>query len=620
MGAQTTVSNEQGQYRFPTLPPGTYRLEYQLPGFSTVVRDQIVVQITFTATVNVQLQVASLNETVTVTGASPVVDTQNTQIQTNFTQEMIKSLPNARDIWALIAVAPGTTMSSFDVGGSRAGTQTGYSAYGRGDQVRVQVDGANSTEDTGGTGYFNYGAFEEVSIGTDSNDASMPTPGVQINAVVKSGGNQFRGDLYVDFQDAKMQGQNVSDEQRQKGLGEGTRITRYYDPNLGIGGPIKRDKVWYFVSLRKQYSGSNIGGFPVEDPGTFEFQSQLENITEKTTYQLSQNNKLSQFMELSRKLQPSRDASSTRYQDAVYKQESISSYGTVEWNSVVSPAFFMNTRFSSWGYNWPNYAYGPDGNLGENVQPRRTERLTGNVTGGAREDKTYRRRFQIDWSGTYFKDEFLSSNHTIRVGFTSEQETQRDLDNGFVDEYTAMYDSASGQGDFFRPWRVQIGNTPREATDNLRHHGRVYPGPDRGQSQAHAQRRLPVGLLPRLLPGPGDSRSAFPRFLLRRRAAAERLQHPGVVPRLQRARPRCGAEVPGRVCAALRCGIRPRRRRQDGAEGQLGPLQVEPGPAGLRQPDPEPDCHVRMARLPQRRRDAHCVRRRTTRRRAFRCE
>ena len=121
-------------------------------------------------------------------------------------------------------------MSSFDVGGSRAGTQTGYSAYGRGDQVRVQVDGANATEDTGGTGYFNYGAFEEVQIGTDSNDASMPTPGVQINAVVKSGGNQFRGDLYLDFQHESMQGSNVTDEIRRKGLGEGTRITKYYDP------------------------------------------------------------------------------------------------------------------------------------------------------------------------------------------------------------------------------------------------------------------------------------------------------------------------------------------------------------------------------------------------------
>src|SRR5919108_1737921 len=169
MGAQTAITNDQGQYRFPALPPGIYRIQYELSGFTTVVRENIVVNIGFTATLNVQLQVATLAETVTVTGASPVVDTQNTNIQTNFTLEMIKSLPNARDIWALIAVAPGTTMSSYDVGGSRAGTQTGYQAYGRGGQVRVQVDGANATEDTGGTGYFNYGAFEEVQIGTDSN-------------------------------------------------------------------------------------------------------------------------------------------------------------------------------------------------------------------------------------------------------------------------------------------------------------------------------------------------------------------------------------------------------------------------------------------------------------------
>jgi hypothetical protein len=470
MGVQTAVTNDQGQYRFPTLPPGTYRLEYQLAGFSTVVRDQIVVSIGFAATLSIQLQVATLNETVTVTGASPVVDTQNTTIQTNFTQEMIKSLPNARDIWALIAVAPGTTMTAFDVGGSRAGTQTGYQAYGRGGQVRVQVDGANATEDTGGTGYFNYGAFEEVSIGTDSNDASMPTPGVQINAVVKSGGNAFRGNLYADLQHSSMQGRNVTDEIRRKGLGEGTRITKYFDPNLDVGGPIRRDRVWYFISTRKQFSGSNIGGFPVENPGTFEFRSQLENFTEKTTYQLSQNNKLSQFFEIRRKLQPSRGASSTAYQDSVFKQESMSSYGTLDWNSVLNPSFFMNTRFSSWGYNWPNYAYG-SGGLQQGLQHRRTERLTGNVAGAAREDKTHRRRWQLDWGGTFFKDEFLSSNHTVKVGFTGEAETERYRDNGFVDEYTAQFDSAVGQADFSRPWRVVLENSPRQATNNLTHMG-----------------------------------------------------------------------------------------------------------------------------------------------------
>jgi hypothetical protein len=470
MGVQSGTTTDQGQYRFPSLPPGTFRVQYELAGFSTVVREGIVVNIGFAATVNVQLQVASLAETVTVTGASPVVDTQNTNVQTNFTLEIIKSIPNARDLWALIAVAPGTTMDSFDVGGSRAGTQTGYSAYGRGDQVRVQVDGANATEDTGGTGYFNYGAFEEVQIGTDSNDASMPTPGVQINAVVRSGGNNFRGDLYLDLMTSKMQGSNVTDELQRKGVGEGDRITRYYDPNIGVGGPIKRDKLWYFISARNQRSGRTVSGFPADSPAPLDFLTKLENITDKITYQINQNNKLAQTFEMRRKLQPLRDAASTRYEDAVYKQESMSSYGSVAWDSVVSRSFFFTARLGSWGYNWPNYAYGTGG-LQQDPQNRRTERLTGNIAGAAREDKTHRRRWQVDWTGTLFKDDFLSSNHTLRVGVTMERETERYTDNGFASEYTMQFDSATGQNDFTRPWRVQLENSPRLTINNLQHHG-----------------------------------------------------------------------------------------------------------------------------------------------------
>ncbi len=471
MGARTAVTNEQGQYRFPALPPGTYKLRYELAGFSTIVREGITVNIGFTATVNIQLQLASLAETVTVTGASPVVDTQNTNVQTNFTLEMIKSLPNARDIWALISVAPGTTMSSFDVGGSRAGTQTGYQAYGRGDQVRVQVDGANATEDTGGTGYFNYGAWEEVQIGTDSNDASMPTPGVQINAVVRSGGNAFRGDLYADFENSSMQQSNVTDALRRVGAGEGDRITRYYDPNLGLGGPIKRDRLWYFLSARDQRSGRTVTGFPADQPAPLDFLTKLENFTDKLTYQLNQNNKLSQFFEIRRKLQPLRDASSTRYEDAVYKQESMSSYGSVEWNSVVTRSFFFNTRLGSWGYNWPNYAYG-SGGLGDDIQRRRDEpNGTGNIAGGARENKTYRRRWQLDWTGTHFRDSWLGGNHTIRTGLTWETETERIEDNGFLDEVQERFNSPAGARDFTTPWRVIIENSPREATNNLTHSG-----------------------------------------------------------------------------------------------------------------------------------------------------
>jgi hypothetical protein len=161
MGTQTAVTNDQGLYRFPAVPPGTYTVTYELPGFNTLKREAISITLGFTATLNVELGVAALQETVTVTGESPVIDTSATRIQQNFKLEELNSLPNARDMWALLAVTPSVGMSRIDVGGNRAGTQTGYVAYGYGSQdqqVRVLVEGINTTEGTGGAGfYFDYG-------------------------------------------------------------------------------------------------------------------------------------------------------------------------------------------------------------------------------------------------------------------------------------------------------------------------------------------------------------------------------------------------------------------------------------------------------------------------------
>jgi hypothetical protein len=146
MGVQTTVSNAQGIYRFPSLVPGTYTVLYELGGFSTLRREGIIVNVGFTATVNVQMSLASLTETVTVSGASPVVDITSTTSTFNITGEMLQTLPNARDIWSIMGQAPGVRVSTMDVGGSRAGTQTGFEAFGFSGQVRVQVDGVNTTE------------------------------------------------------------------------------------------------------------------------------------------------------------------------------------------------------------------------------------------------------------------------------------------------------------------------------------------------------------------------------------------------------------------------------------------------------------------------------------------
>jgi hypothetical protein len=475
MGLQVATTNEQGQYRFPSLPPGTYALKCELPGFTTVNREGIIVNIGFTATVNLQLTIAKLVETVTVSGASPVVDVQNSNIQTNITAEMLKEIPNARDIWTVIGQAPGFMVNNFDVGGSRAGTQTGYSAFGYSGQVRVQIDGVNTTEGTNAAGfYYDYGSFEEVQLGADGNDASAATPGLQLNAVLKSGGNTVKGDIYFDYENKSLQGHNVTDELRRVGVND-TRIKKYRDPNLSVGGPIKRDRLWYFGSFRDQQTGVAVAGFPVENPTSdFEFETRLTNISYKLTYQLTQNNRLGHYIQWGRKYQPHRNASSTTYSDAVFKQDSWSWAANVDWHSIVSPRFFFNTRYSTFGYDWPDAPYGLTGEVNTNLRRRMTDNLTGNTAGAFNARQNNRGRHQFDVSGTLFRDDWIHGDHSLKMGLVSEWETQDFTDFGFVDALSLTFNSPTGSADFTRPQRVVLRNTPRQSIDSTWHHGAFF--------------------------------------------------------------------------------------------------------------------------------------------------
>ncbi len=130
MGVQTQVTDSIGLYRFVSIPPGEYKLVFELAGFATVNREGVRLTPGFTATINTQMGVATLTENVQVTGDSPVVDTQSTAINTTFDKETLANLPSARDYWAVLSEAPGVKLARIDVGGSAAGTQTGYFVYG----------------------------------------------------------------------------------------------------------------------------------------------------------------------------------------------------------------------------------------------------------------------------------------------------------------------------------------------------------------------------------------------------------------------------------------------------------------------------------------------------------
>ena len=197
MGVRTEVSDADGNYRFSAVTPGDYVVAFELAGFSTVRNEGIRVSLGFTATVNAQLKVASLQESVTVTGQSPVVDTSATSVGNTFSAQQLAALPTSRDYFSLLAQSPAVQMARIDVGGSTNGTQQGFVVYGTSGQVRVIFEGLNATEATGAFGnYPDVGGMEEVQMNTAAHTAEASTPGVQTQFISKSGGNQFRGTFY----------------------------------------------------------------------------------------------------------------------------------------------------------------------------------------------------------------------------------------------------------------------------------------------------------------------------------------------------------------------------------------------------------------------------------------
>jgi hypothetical protein len=336
---------------------------FELPGFNTVRRENVQLTLGFTANINIELALATLEETVTVTGESPVIDTTATRVVQNFKMDQLQSIPNGRDMWSLLAVTPSVQMTRIDVGGNRAGTQTGYSAYGMTGQVRVLIEGINTTEGTGGAGfYFDYSSLEEVFLGTSGQSAEMPNPGVQSQFIAKSGGNMFSGEGYLDWYNNSLQASNIRTTTRRRApstttpFREGSNeIDHYYDWALNVGGPIVRDKVWWFGTYRTQKNAVAQPNFNFDST----FDTKLWNAVGKVTYQANQNNKFITYYQWGQKLQPTRLPFGTAIYDSAgptFKQDSGSWVWKGEWNGTVSDKLYVEARVGSFGYYFPTIA------------------------------------------------------------------------------------------------------------------------------------------------------------------------------------------------------------------------------------------------------------------------
>ena len=252
------VSDERGLFRIVNLPPGTYSVTFALPGFNQVKRDGIELSGSFNATVDADLTVGGVTETLTVTGASPIVDVQSIRRQTTISNEVLTAIPTARSWAATALLIPGIVT----IGGSPADVQVTPQmtvfggAGGRNNEGRMQVDGLNAGAGLGGSGVSTYIAdisnAQEVVTTTSGGLGETEVGGPSLSIIPKSGGNTLKGAAYLSGVSKGMVSSNYSPELQALGLTTPGKLLKQWDFTGGVGGPIIKDRVWYYVTARDE--------------------------------------------------------------------------------------------------------------------------------------------------------------------------------------------------------------------------------------------------------------------------------------------------------------------------------------------------------------------------------
>jgi hypothetical protein len=346
------------------------------------------VTVGFSANVSTQLAVSTVQETVTVTGESPIVDTKQTGTKQTFTNEMLQSIPSARDPWVILQQTAGIAMDRENIGGNMSGQQSNYvSRGGNTFNNKWSLDGVDVT-DMNATGaspvYYDFDAFQEMTINTGGVDVTQQTGGVGINLVTKSGSDKFHGSGRFYDTDDKFESNNVTDAQRQQGATSGNPIQWIKDYGVEAGGPLKRGRAWVWGSFGKQDINVGVINFYKPDATCQAVKANalaydikdvnnclntdktiLQNTNLKGEVQLFKGNKLSLFNNFSKKERNARGADDLHPIETTSRQAAVTSeFGTKAWITgpsatykfgdqwVVNDRFLVDVQYAHIGNNF----------------------------------------------------------------------------------------------------------------------------------------------------------------------------------------------------------------------------------------------------------------------------
>jgi hypothetical protein len=344
---RTALTTEKGYFRFINLYPGEYKITLKLPGFVTEVREEIHVTVGGTVNFKIIMRQTTLEEEVTVIAESPIVDTKKTGVVTHMKDEILANIPSARDPWVILQQVPGMMMSQENVGGSESGQQSGYYARaGIGADDMWNVDGVTIT-DQAATGasptYYDFDAFEEIQITTGGADPRIQSGGVSLNFVTKRGGNVFHGQAYFyrtgeKFGKFAMQAKNVPSDLEQRGY-VGNRINQIKDFGFEVGGPLMKDRLWFWCA----YGVQDIKIWTMTGASD---DTLLENINAKLDFQVLPNNRLTIFYMRGDKNKWGRGGSIVRPTETTWDQKGPSPLYKFADEHVFSDTFLATIQYA----------------------------------------------------------------------------------------------------------------------------------------------------------------------------------------------------------------------------------------------------------------------------------
>ena len=424
IGGRTTTSGTGGDFRFLNLDPGTYKLTVTLSGFATATRD-VIVNTGQNANLSFGLKLATVEETVTITAETPVVDTKRVGTATTLTKEELAQIPQGRDPWAILKTVPGVLVDRTSVAGNEAGQQSVFVAKGaQPTDTMYNLDGVVITDTTSGGAsptYFDFDSFDEVNVTTGGGDLRVQTGGVGLNFVSKRGTNSFHGSVrgfmsHHDLQSSNLPAELVGDP-RLQGHDVADSIDQISDYGAELGGPLVKDKLWFWGAYGKN-------DIRLRRLSQTRDKTLLKNWNAKLNWQAGPNDMVSFFFNNGAKVKLGRSPGvATNEPDSIlwnqgnfYPEEDcplacgLHGLFKLDWNHTFSPNFFMNAKYAYYGWG---YGFDPRGGRDQSAG---LDRVADTAYGSWQYDRFTKPWQIVNLDGNWFKAG-QGGQHELKFGF-----------------------------------------------------------------------------------------------------------------------------------------------------------------------------------------------------------